>query len=150
MAYVSPGATGKTTEQLMASAKEEADLTNVADFVTDTQWIAWLNDGVRELHRKVTNKYKKTYYRTYDFTLTAGKSVVTLPGNFWRLTGLDLDAGTARRREVRPFNWAERNRHRQSTLRDLETFAPDRVYTLLGSRQLKIEPEEQAAGNYRL
>jgi hypothetical protein len=138
-----------STEQLIAQAKEAADLTNVVDYVTDTQWVSWLNDGVRELHRLVTNKFQATYFRTFDFTLTAGQSQVTLPFNFWKLKGLDIDAGTPRRREVRPLNFGERNRIRQNNVRDLATWANDRVYMLLGSSLLKIEAEEQAAGAYR-
>lgn len=139
-----------TTEQLIAQAQEGADLTNVADYVTTAQWLAWLNNGAVELHRLVTNKFKATYFRTYDFTLTAGQSQVTLPSNFWKLKGLDIDPGTSRRREVRPFNFGERHSYRQNPIRDLTTFANDRVYTLLGSSLLKIEAEEQAAGSYRL
>jgi hypothetical protein len=139
-----------TTEQLIVLAKEGADLTNVADYVTNATWLSWLQNGVNELHRFVTNKFKKTYYRTYDFTLAAGESQITLPSNFWRLSGLDIDADTARRREVRPFNFAERNRYRQNATRDLSTFANDRFYNLVGSSILKIQAEEQAAGSYRL
>jgi len=139
-----------TTEQLIAQAKEGADLTNVADYVTDAQWLAWLNNGVDELHRLVTNKFKATYFRTYDFTLAEGESEVVLPANFWRLKGLDLDPDTVRRREVRPYNFAERNRYRQNTLRDLDTWCQDRRYNLVGSRLLKIQAQEQASGNYRL
>jgi len=139
-----------TTEQLIAQAQEAADLTNVADYVTPAQWLAWLNDGKNELHRFVTNKFKATYYRTYDFVLAAGESQITLPSNFWRLKGLDIDADTPRRREVRPFNFAERNRYRQNSLRDLTTFANDRFYSLVGSSILKIQAQEQASGSYRL
>lgn len=141
-----------TTEQLIAAAKEGADLTNVTDYVTDAQWVSWLNDGSRELHRFVTNKFRATYYRTYDFTIAAGDSQVTLPSNFWRLRGLDLDAGTIQRRSVLPFNFAERNSHQRDYLRMFgpTLFAADRYYNVLGSRLLQIQPEEHAAGSYRL
>jgi len=139
-----------TTEQLVAQAKEAADLTNVTDYVTDAQWIAWCNDGVRELHRFVTNKFRATYYRTLDFTIAAGDSQQTLPTNFWKLRGLDIDPDTSRRREVRPYNFAERNRYRQNSLRDIETWCNDRWYSLLGSRLLQIQAQEQASGDYRL
>jgi len=141
-----------TTEQLLASATEGADLTNVADYVTDPTWLGWLNDGVKELHRFVTNKFKATFFRQYDFTLAAGQSQVTLPSNFWRLKGLDINAGTPRRRAVLPFNFGERNRIRTDYLRDFGpiTFDPDRFYNVIGSSLLKIQPEETAAGAYRL
>jgi len=138
-----------TTAQLIALAQEAADLTNVADYVTTATWTSWLNAGIQELHRLVTNKFKATFYRTFDFTLTS-ESLVALPSNFWKLTGLDIDAGTPRRRPVRPFNFAERNSFRQNSFRSLIPYATDRSYALVGSAFLKIEAEEQAAGAYRL
>ena len=141
-----------TTEQLIALAQEAADLTNVVDYVTPSTWASWLNAGALELHRFVTNKFKATYYRTYDFTLTAGKSQIALPSNFWRLKGLDLDADTPRRRTVLPFNFASRNQYQGDYLRDFgpTVFCPDRFYNVLGSSLLKIQPQEKAAGAYRL
>jgi hypothetical protein len=138
-----------TTEQLLALAKEGADLTNVADYVTNATWLSWLNDGKTELHRFVTNKFKATYYRPYDFTLSS-TSQQTLPANFWRLKGLDIDPDTSRRREVRPNNFAERNNYRQNSVRDPLRYCTDRHYNLLGSRLLLIQPQENAAGDYRL
>jgi len=141
-----------TTEQLLALAKEAADLTNVADYVTDPTWISWLNSGVSELHRFVTNKFKATFYREYNFTLTAGQSQVTLPSNFWRLKGLDVDPDTPLRRTVRPYNFQDRNLIRQNQIRDFDPllYAPNRFYNVIGSSLLRIQPQEAAAGNYRL
>lgn len=141
-----------TTDQLLALAKEAADLTNVIDYVTDPTWVSWLNAANVELHRFVTNKFKATFYRTYDFTLTAGQSQIALPANFWRLKGLDVDPDTVRRRTVRPYNFAERNQIRQDQLRDFNPliYAPNRWYNVIGSSLLKIQAQEQAAGNYRL
>lgn len=141
-----------TTAQLIALAKEAADLTNVADYVTDATWVDWLNAGVKELHRLVTGKFKDTYFRTHDFTLTAGQSQVALPSDFWKIKGLDIDPGTPRRREVRRFNFAERNKFRANNLRDLDParYCTDRWYNVVGSGLMKIEAEEQSAGNYRL
>lgn len=141
-----------TTEQLLADAKEAADLTNVTDYVTDATWVSWLNVAHKELHRFVTNKFRATYYRTYDFTIAAGQSQVTLPSNFYRLRGLDIDAGTIQRRSVLPFNFAERNAHQRDYLRMFGPvlFAADRYYSVLGSKKLQIQPEEHAEGSYRL
>lgn len=138
-----------TTEQLIALAKEAADLTNVADYVTDATWVSWLNAGKDELHRLVTNKFKATYFRTFDFTLAAGESQVTLPANFWRLRLLKIDPDTPRRRTVRPYNLLDEDRYLQSTLRNLDSWCQDRRYNLLGSRLLKIQAEENASGTYR-
>lgn len=141
-----------STEQLLALAKEAADLSNVTDYVTDATWLSWLNAANTELHRFVTNKFKATFFRTFDFTLAAGTSQVTLPTNFWRLKGLDIDPDTVRRRSVRPFNFQERNQIRTAGTRDFSPllYAPTRFYNVVGSSLLRIQPQEQAAGTYRL
>lgn len=141
-----------SAEQLVALAKEAADLTNVADYVTDATWLSWINAAAAELHRLVTNKFKATYFRTYDFTFAAGTSQLTLPPDFWRFKGLDIDPDTVRRREVRPYNFQDRNKLRQNDVRNFDPrlFATDRFYNVVGSSFLKIQPQEQAAGIYRL
>lgn len=141
-----------TTEALIVLAKEAADLTNVVDYVTDATWVSWLDAGVKELHRFVTNKFKATYFRTSDFTLSGATYQQTLPTNFWRLKALDLDADTIRRRAVLPYNFAERNRYQRDYLRDFgpTVFCPDRYYNVVGSSLLQIQPQEHATGNYRL
>lgn len=141
-----------TTEQLLALAKEGADLTNVSDYVTDAIWLSWLNDGVKELHRLVTNKFRATYYRTYDFTVAEGDSLVTLPSNFWRLKGLDLNPDQTNRRAVLPFNFAERNDYRRDYTRDFGpvSFSADRYYNVLTRRRLQLQPKDHASGTYRL
>lgn len=141
-----------TTAVLLALAKEAADLTNVTDYVTDPTWTSWINLGIRELHRLVTNKFKPTFFRQYDFTLAAGQSQITLPSNFWRLKGLDIDPDTPRRRTVRPYNFQDRNALRQNDIRNFDPllFTADRFYNVIGSSLLKIQAQEQAAGNYRL
>lgn len=136
-----------TTEQLIEQAKEQADLVDV-DYISDEKWLEWIVFGQRELHRYVTNQFKATYYRTYDFTLS-GESQLLLPSNFWRLKGLDLDPDTVRRREVRPFNFQERNRFRGDTGYH-DNYCADRRYNLVGSRRLQIQPQDKADGTYRL
>jgi hypothetical protein len=141
-----------TTAQLIALAKEAADLANVTDYVTDETWLSWLNTGIKELHRFVTNKFKDTYFRTHDFTLTSGEYRAALPADFWKIKGLDIDAETPRRREVTRFNFSERNKFRANNLRSLDPgrYCTDRVYNVVGSGLIQIEAEEQAQGAYRL
>jgi hypothetical protein len=141
-----------SAEQLIALAKEAADLTNVADYVTDATWLSWINAAATELHRLVTNKFKATYFRSFDFTFAAGTSQLTLPPDFWRFKGLDIDPDTSRRREVRPYNFQERNQLRPNDVRNWDPllFATDRFYNVIGSSFLKLQPQEQAAGAYRL
>lgn len=143
---------GVTTEQLIALAKEGADLTNVADYVTDAQWVSWLNEGAKELHRLVTNKFKATYYRTFDFTFGDGDYQQTLPSDFWKLRGLTLNPDSIQRRRVRSYNFPEGDdgQWTRSTILWPSAYCTDRGYNVLGSRKLQLEPREHVAGVYRL
>lgn len=143
---------GVTTEQLLALAKEAADLTNVDDYVTDATWVSWLNTAAVELHRLVTSKFKATYYRTFDFTLTDGQFQQTLPSDFWKLRGLTLNPDTIQRRRVRSYNFPEGDdgQWTRSTILWPSAFCEDRGYNVLGSRKLQLEPREHVSGVYRL
>lgn len=143
---------GATLAQLLAKAKEAADLTNVSDYVTDATWIGWINDYIDELHRLVTNKFRATYYRTEDFTVADGSSSIALPDRFWRLKGLDIDADTQRRRAVLPFNFPERNDYRRDYTHAFGPvpFCSDRFYNVASRSLLLLQPKEHASGAYRL
>lgn len=147
-----------TPAQLVSKAKEMADMTEADPdgFVSDSTWLDWADDGIRELHDAVANCFKATFFRETDFSLPAdqdasGQGRYRLPTNLKRVKGIDVDPGTPRRRTVRPANFGDRNNYRGvgSTLA-LVTYCKYRRYTVLGSRYLQIQPQEHTSGNYRV
>jgi hypothetical protein len=147
-----------TPAQLVAKAKEMADMTEADPdgFVSDSTWLDWGDDGIRELHDAVANCFKATFFRETDFVLPtdedpSGPGRYRLPTNIKRVKGIDIDPGTVRRRTVRPANFGDRNSLRGvgSTLA-IVNYCRYRRYTVLGSRYLQIQPQEHTPGNYRL
>jgi hypothetical protein len=140
-----------TLLDILTNAADMADMPVPADedeFVTHTTAVRWANDGLKELHRIATSGAKPLYFRTDDFTLSGSSHTADLPEDFSRLLGLDLNPGTANRQTVTRFNFAERNDYRPAYLSPV--VCRDRHYALVGSLTMEIEPQERAAGNYRV
>lgn len=125
-----------TQAQLRADAQELSD--RVGDTsIADTTWQRWLNFGVEALWRKVVMAFRETYFSESSFTLTSASNRQTLPADFRRLLLLERNPGIVGRYVVPRFNAP-----------DKDTLA--RVsYRRMGG-VLVIEPQEAAAGNYKL
>jgi hypothetical protein len=143
---------GTTRADLIAQAKDLADMANT-DFVEATTWNTWANDGIKALQRDVVSCFKDTFFRTENFTLSGSTYSHTLPSDFQRVKGVDIDADTPRRRTVRRFNFQERNSYRY--IGDfftplLNNVHPFLFYNVVGSNILQIQPQERASGSFRL
>jgi hypothetical protein len=141
-----------TLAELVAGAKELAD--QVEDPQNDEAlWVRWVNQGVKELHRIVRTAFEDTFFETVDFTLTGSTYQYALPADFLSIRGLDWMPDTTNRASVRRFNFNERNTVGGGP------FAPSlypgqgaagRMYRVVSRATLMIEPQEVAAGPYRL
>lgn len=146
-----------TLAVIRADAMERSDMTNVGSgsdaFVQTSTWNKWINDGTRELHRKVCNFFKDTYFRATPFSFPANliggtPASFQLPAGLRSVKGVDVDPGTSRRRRVMRFNFDERNAFRGVNFTLPTNICPDRYYSVVGSSILQIQPQEHASGNY--
>jgi hypothetical protein len=136
-----------TLEQLRDGARELADMQDPDDFVSETTWNEWINQGITELHRIECNANPDTYFVALDFTLTTGNTYA-LPSDFESIRGLDLNPGQSNRQTVHRFTFGNRN---GATRAPFDFYSPrERSYRVVSRSLLVIEPAEQAAGNYRL
>lgn len=76
-------------------------------FVSDSEWTAFLNEGLAELHGLLA-RVQEGYRETSATLATDGTEDVSLPAGFLRLTGVDVQV-SGRWYEARPFDWSERN-----------------------------------------
>lgn len=138
-----------TAAQLIAGAKELADLSSSA-FVSDANWLIWINQGVRELHGLLASHHQDTFWKEKTFTLTstAAGAVYTLPSDFLSVRGLDYNPGTANREVVHRFNFGERNAVGVPLLSSVVGFR--RRYRVVNRQTLVVDPYENAGGNYKL
>lgn len=137
---------------LIANAKELADLTNSA-FVSDAQWLIWVNEGARELHTIVSTAFADTFYTEASFTIAAGantKDLTSLSPAFMRIKGLDFNPTLPTRETVRRYNFAERNNVGASPLADGYARRNLRRYRVVSRSLLIVEPKENAPGDYKL
>ncbi len=134
---------------LTAGAIQLADMVG-NNFVTAAQWRLWCgDDAVRELHGIVSTAYSDTFFKTLTFTMTgAAAGVYTLPTDFMRMRGLDLNPDTPSRRTIHRFNFGERNGKRRGPV-DFNNWRR-REYRIVSRTTMIIEPVEQAAGPYKL
>src|SRR5678816_1067117 len=141
----------KTLQDIIDEAWELADYTEDDDFISLERWVSWVNQGVIELQRLLANANPDQFFTTVDFTLTGGDggNEYTLPSDFMAIRGLSVNPGQANRMTVHRFNFGERDQGR-STFAMFTGMPAPRQYRVVSKSKLIIEPQESAAGNYRL
>jgi hypothetical protein len=121
-----------TLLQLRSRAKSLCDQLT-GGFVSDSEWNDYLNAGLDELHGLLVRSGELHEQSSFAFT-TAGVEDVALPAAFFLASGVDLQVDS-RWREVRPFDWSERNE-----LRNVTTSTGDATRYAIRGGQLKLLP----------
>lgn len=100
-----------TLAEIRLEAQQRADMVN-SDFVTDAEWLSYINGSLAELYDVLLQKYGADYYvaTPYEFTTTTAERY-PLPADFYKLLGVDLrwPGAPSGYIALRPFNFAERN-----------------------------------------
>src|SRR6188768_2015311 len=138
----------KTLQDILDAAMELADFTEDDDFTDEAAWVTWINQGITELQRIIANANPDQFFTTVDCTLS-GTNEYTLPADFVAIRGLTVNPGMANRMTVHRFNFGERDQGRSTFAMFSGSPAP-RQYRVVSKSKLIIEPQESAAGNYRL
>lgn len=144
-----------TLADIRADAKEKADMTtpDVADdpdFVTDAQWLVWINAGIRELHDVVTTSDPDTYFATVDEVLTSASNVIDLDEVVMRVRGVTLNPDTPRAVSLKRYNFADRDLLGTSVNPFAYRDTDDRRYRVVSRTTMVIEPKSRCAGTYRI
>lgn len=98
---------------LRARVREKADMP-VAGFIADnaTSLDAFINEGIELLHDKLVQAYAGDYVeKSSAFTFTTGD--VSLPTDFYKLLGVDLNAASGTL-TLNPYNRRERNAYKNT------------------------------------
>jgi hypothetical protein len=141
--------------EILTAAKENADKVD-DDHIGDPEWTRHTRNAIEELHQFVANAYKDTFFQTADFTLSGNSyylDLTLLSPKFRRCKGVDVDPDKSTRRALKPFNFQERAYFAGLLLpwwgAGLITWCNFLRYRVLGSK-LYIQPQESAAGSYRI
>lgn len=140
----------KVLSDLTAGAKELADMstTGVSGYVTAAQWRLWVNEAGAELHQLVSTSFEDTFFTVLDFTLAASAlGIKTLPTDFMRMRGLDIETGSNLYKEIHRFNWAERN---MIGIRHFSRFHQSLRYRIVSRTKMYLFPVAQAVGDFRM
>lgn len=111
----------QTLAQLIQNAKSHADMIS-STFVSQAEWIDYLNTGLCELWDLMILKYGAKYFHqpAFQFTTDGISNQYRLPPDFYKGTGVDLAVSAPDWWvSLKPFPWAERNRF---ALRNFQSF----------------------------
>lgn len=134
---------------LRAASLLRADM-NSSNFIATTELDALINVEAGELHDLVVSALEDQFTTTALFTVTSGDtyalSSITAAAPFYKLRGLDRDEGGGVWRDVRKFDFNERNDFGPGMRGD---YARAVRYRLIGA-SIYLAPASAAPGNYRL
>lgn len=83
----------KSMNDMVASAKEAADMTNY-DYVSDSQWEEWINRGIEDLWDSLREAKGASYYsKSATVSVSAGTEDYTLASDFLYMLNLFLQRG---------------------------------------------------------
>lgn len=102
-----------TLSELRTLAQQYADMVN-NDFVTTSEWNTYINLGYFKLYNLLVEKYGDDYFATNTTFTTDGTTYqFTLPSDFFKFLGLDLQLGNVQNSwvTIRPFMFGDRNRY---------------------------------------
>jgi hypothetical protein len=103
-----------TLSDIRLAAKRRADMES-SFFVADDEWLSIINASAAELYDLLIAHFGDDYYsQAATATTTGNGEMLSLPANFYKLTGVDMliQSTTDQWVTIRPFNMSERNRTR--------------------------------------
>ena len=98
-----------TLAQMRTKVRERADMQN-STFISDTELDGYINSSYAELYDLIIDKHGEDYYiSSQNYTSSAGQTTFSLPADFYKLRGVDLNIGS-NSITLKKFEFAERNR----------------------------------------
>ena len=95
---------------LRDEARQRADQVN-SEFVTDAELNGYLNNSWSELYDILVSKYNDDYFLTSTLiTVTSGTDTYSLPSDFYKARGVDLNINTNQNTPLQRYNFADRTR----------------------------------------
>jgi len=144
-----------TVQQLIDRIRQRANQ-ETSGFVTDAEIINLINVYKRELDDLLVRSYGDDYYSSSaTFSATASTANYSLSaltsGTFYKLVGLDMadTSSPTGWRDVKPYNFKERNRPSLMTGLTVSQANGDVRYKLLGSN-LRLQPAPTATISMQL
>lgn len=139
-------ASTKTLAEIRTQVRQRADQEN-SKFISDSELLSYINASYAELYDILVSAFADYYISSETFTLS-GTNLRALPSDFYKLRGVDYQISNGEWITLYKFNFERRNSKNREIIRTYRG-EPTRQYRLQGSN-LRIEPENQADGTYRI
>ena len=141
-----------TLSELKQRARERADQVN-STFVQDSELTSYINISAKQLYDLLVAAYGEDYYikdaaTPYTITADGTNDTFSLPTDFYKMVGLDEDAGGGQRYTLKPFMFQERNQYKQPYFA-LAPYTSSYKYKVFGD-SIKFIPKPSANKNFYL
>lgn len=137
-----------TLSEIRTQARQMSDMEN-NDFVGDNELNNYINFAIADLHDILVECYGEDYFLNSTTAATvSGTSDYTLPSDFYKLRGVDVQLNGSDYASIRPFNFNERNKYEDFGSWTVSGLSNIR-YRVMGSN-IKFSPVPDSAINYKL
>lgn len=97
----------KTVSTLRAEIQERGEIPT--NYVSNSELTAWMNGSLAELYDLVVDQNKDFYVSTNTIAITSGNTEYSLPTDFYRLVGVDIEDSSGQNYAMRKYQFHERN-----------------------------------------
>lgn len=137
-----------TLSSIRTQARQRADMVN-SSFVTDSELNGYINNSAAELYDLLVQKFGNDYYlSTSNITADGTNDQFSLPTDFYKLVGVEIQVTGNDWITLRPFMFQERNRYSTAISRTIYGVTDIR-YRVQGSN-MRFAPIPTANQVFRL
>lgn len=135
-----------TLAQLRTRARQRADMEN-SGFVSDSELNAYVNASYAELYDLLVSKFGEDYFvaSPHSITTTSNTEDYSLPGDFYKLLGVDFKLDSRNWASLKRFEFTERNLFASGVNPYINIFR----YRILGN-SLRLTPMPEANETLRV
>lgn len=99
----------RTLADLRLNAQQLSDMVN-STFVSTQEWNTFLNTGYMQLYNLLVEKFGANYFMAQALATSDGvNDQISLPPDFFKLCGVDLQVGAKSWTTLKSFTFSERN-----------------------------------------
>jgi hypothetical protein len=96
--------------ELRTQSRQRADKVG-SGYILDSELNTYINQSISELYDLLVGAYGNDYFLSNTtFPISVYQNEYALPGDFYKLAGVDLYLNQSRFITLKPFNWNERGR----------------------------------------
>ena len=137
-----------TLAQLKERCRSRADMPDSNGFVSDAELLSFINQSYAELYDILVSRFEDYFTITTTLVASGGAGTLTLPTDFYKLRGLDIDQGGGSFLQLSKFNFERRNRGSLHVLTNVGYYS-DVEYRIMANEVI-LSPTDSSDGSYKL